>query len=129
VIASAVRLAQLTDLVASGELEIPVARTYPLDQVREAFTELAERHTHGKDRPDGVIRRPMRPNPHTPNPSPERYPSVAWIRVSSPKGARIVLGNGDVGVIDSPHHDPPDAADATSLRVGGSGCTTVRRSR
>lgn len=47
-IASAPRLADLADLVAHGELEIPIARTYPLDQVREAFTELADRHTHGK---------------------------------------------------------------------------------
>lgn len=47
-IASAPRLGELADLVARGELEIPIARTYPLDQVREAFTELADRHTHGK---------------------------------------------------------------------------------
>jgi NADPH:quinone reductase-like Zn-dependent oxidoreductase len=35
-------------LVAAGELEVPIAATYPLDQVREAYTELAERHTRGK---------------------------------------------------------------------------------
>ena len=29
-------------------LEIPIARTYPLEQVRDAFRELAERHTRGK---------------------------------------------------------------------------------
>jgi len=34
--------------VADGSLEIPVARTLPLDQVREAYRELGERHTHGK---------------------------------------------------------------------------------
>jgi NADPH:quinone reductase-like Zn-dependent oxidoreductase len=41
-------LAELVGLVASGELEIPIARTYPLARVREAYDELAERHTHGK---------------------------------------------------------------------------------
>ncbi len=47
-IASAPLLGQLADLVAEGRLEIPVARTYPLAQVRDAFEELAARHTHGK---------------------------------------------------------------------------------
>lgn len=47
-IASAPLLAQLVGLVAAGRLEIPIARTYPLAQVRDAFTELAARHTHGK---------------------------------------------------------------------------------
>ncbi len=41
-------LSELTALVADGSLEIPVARTFPLDQVRDAFNELAARHTHGK---------------------------------------------------------------------------------
>ena len=47
-IASAPLLAELVALVAEGRLEIPIAKTYPLEQVREAFTELADRHTHGK---------------------------------------------------------------------------------
>jgi NADPH:quinone reductase-like Zn-dependent oxidoreductase len=47
-IASAAILAELTALVASGDLEIPIARTFPLDQVGDAFRELADRHTHGK---------------------------------------------------------------------------------
>jgi NADPH:quinone reductase-like Zn-dependent oxidoreductase len=47
-IASAPLLAELVGLVADGRLEIPIAKTYPLEQVREAFTELADRHTHGK---------------------------------------------------------------------------------
>lgn len=47
-IANAGLLAELVALVAAGGLEIPIARTYPLDRVREAFTELAARHTHGK---------------------------------------------------------------------------------
>ena len=47
-IATAPRLAELAALVADGSLELPIARTYPLDEVREAFTELAERHTRGK---------------------------------------------------------------------------------
>ncbi len=47
-IASAALLAELAGLVAGGRLEIPIAKTYPLEQVRAAFTELADRHTHGK---------------------------------------------------------------------------------
>jgi NADPH:quinone reductase-like Zn-dependent oxidoreductase len=46
--ASADVLAEVAALVAAGELEVPIAATYPLDQVREAYTELAERHTRGK---------------------------------------------------------------------------------
>jgi NADPH:quinone reductase-like Zn-dependent oxidoreductase len=41
-------LAELADLVAAGELEVPVAEVYPLDQVKEAFRTLEERHTRGK---------------------------------------------------------------------------------
>jgi NADPH2:quinone reductase len=41
-------LAEMAQLVASGQIDIPVAATYPLDQVREAFAELEARHTRGK---------------------------------------------------------------------------------
>ena len=47
-IASAARLAELADLVADGSLEIPIASTFTLDQVRDAYGELAKRHSHGK---------------------------------------------------------------------------------
>ena len=47
-IATAERLAGLAGLVAEGRLEVPIARTYPLEQVRDAFRELERRHTHGK---------------------------------------------------------------------------------
>jgi NADPH:quinone reductase-like Zn-dependent oxidoreductase len=47
-IASADALAELAGLAAAGELEIPIAATYPLEQVREAYARLAERHTRGK---------------------------------------------------------------------------------
>jgi NADPH:quinone reductase-like Zn-dependent oxidoreductase len=41
-------LVALADLVAKGELEIPIARTYPLSEVRDAFRDLEQRHTLGK---------------------------------------------------------------------------------
>ena len=41
-------LAEMAALVASGEVELPIAATYPLDEVRAAFTELERRHTRGK---------------------------------------------------------------------------------
>jgi NADPH:quinone reductase-like Zn-dependent oxidoreductase len=47
-IASAALLAEVTGLVADGDVEIPIARTFALDQVRDAYRELADRHTHGK---------------------------------------------------------------------------------
>jgi NADPH:quinone reductase-like Zn-dependent oxidoreductase len=47
-IATATLLAELAALAADGSLEIPVARTFALVQVRDAFNELAERHSHGK---------------------------------------------------------------------------------
>jgi NADPH:quinone reductase-like Zn-dependent oxidoreductase len=41
-------LAELAGLVAAGELEVPIAATYPLDRVRDAYAELERRHTRGK---------------------------------------------------------------------------------
>jgi NADPH:quinone reductase-like Zn-dependent oxidoreductase len=41
-------MTELAELIAAGQLEVPIAATYPLDQVREAYTELAKRHTRGK---------------------------------------------------------------------------------
>jgi NADPH2:quinone reductase len=41
-------LSQMAELVASGQIEIPIAATYPLEQVRDAFAELEQRHTNGK---------------------------------------------------------------------------------
>jgi len=41
-------LAQLAALAADGSVEVPIARTFPLVQVRDAFDELALRKTHGK---------------------------------------------------------------------------------
>lgn len=46
--ACAVVLGELARLAARGELEVPIARTYPLDRVQEAFRELERGHTHGK---------------------------------------------------------------------------------
>ena len=41
-------LTEMADLVASGAIEIPIAGTYPLDRVADAFEELEHRHTRGK---------------------------------------------------------------------------------
>ncbi|MGW3247874.1 NADP-dependent oxidoreductase [Streptomyces sp. NPDC001070] len=41
-------LAELADLAASGELDVPIAATYPLDEVRAAYDELAGPHPRGK---------------------------------------------------------------------------------
>ena len=46
--ACAVVVGELARLAARGELEVPIARTYPLERVRDAFRELERRHTHGK---------------------------------------------------------------------------------
>ncbi len=47
-IGTAELLGEMAQLVADGELEVPIARTYPLAQVRDAFGELSARHTRGK---------------------------------------------------------------------------------
>jgi NADPH:quinone reductase-like Zn-dependent oxidoreductase len=41
-------LSEMAELVASGKIEIPIAATYPLDKVRDAYAELEKRHTRGK---------------------------------------------------------------------------------
>jgi NADPH:quinone reductase-like Zn-dependent oxidoreductase len=46
--ASDATLEELAGLVAAKELEIPLAATYPLTEVRAAYTELAKGHTRGK---------------------------------------------------------------------------------
>jgi len=46
--ASAEVLGKLADLIETGRLEIPIAKVYPLAAVREAYRDLAHRHTHGK---------------------------------------------------------------------------------
>ncbi|HTW12327.1 MAG TPA: NADP-dependent oxidoreductase [Solirubrobacteraceae bacterium] len=39
---------ELAELVRDGKLEVPIAATYPLEAVRDAFAELEQRHTLGK---------------------------------------------------------------------------------
>ncbi len=46
--ASSATLAELAGLVAAKELEIPIARTYPLAEVRAAYADLERGHTRGK---------------------------------------------------------------------------------
>jgi NADPH:quinone reductase-like Zn-dependent oxidoreductase len=41
-------LSELAALIAAGELTVPIARTYPLEQVQDAYAELEQRHTRGK---------------------------------------------------------------------------------
>jgi NADPH:quinone reductase-like Zn-dependent oxidoreductase len=41
-------LTEMAELVASGAIEVPIAATYPLDRVADAFDQLALRHTRGK---------------------------------------------------------------------------------
>ncbi|MBM9505730.1 NADP-dependent oxidoreductase [Actinacidiphila acididurans] len=41
-------LTELAAMVADGRLELPIAATYPMDRVRDAYAELELRHTHGK---------------------------------------------------------------------------------
>jgi NADPH:quinone reductase-like Zn-dependent oxidoreductase len=45
---SARNLAIIADLVASGRIEVPIAATYPLGRVREAYEEIEQRHARGK---------------------------------------------------------------------------------
>jgi NADPH:quinone reductase-like Zn-dependent oxidoreductase len=47
-VSSVETLLEIAGLVADGELEIPIERTYPLAEVQEAYRELAKRTTRGK---------------------------------------------------------------------------------
>jgi NADPH:quinone reductase-like Zn-dependent oxidoreductase len=46
--ANASVLAELAHLIDDGRLEVPIAKVYPLEDVRDAFRELQKRHTRGK---------------------------------------------------------------------------------
>ena len=46
--ASAATLAELANLIAAKELEVPLAHTYPLSDVRTAYAQLARGHVRGK---------------------------------------------------------------------------------
>jgi NADPH:quinone reductase-like Zn-dependent oxidoreductase len=46
--ATAAVVAELAELVAQGQLDVPIAGVYALDDVRNAYRELEKRHTHGK---------------------------------------------------------------------------------
>jgi NADPH:quinone reductase-like Zn-dependent oxidoreductase len=38
----------LAELLANGELEVPIQRAYPLERAPEALADLAAQHTRGK---------------------------------------------------------------------------------
>jgi NADPH:quinone reductase-like Zn-dependent oxidoreductase len=46
--ATAEVLAEMAGLVAAGQITVPIAGTYPLERVRDAYTDLARRHSRGK---------------------------------------------------------------------------------
>ncbi len=41
-------VSEIAAMVAGGEVVLPIAATYPLSEVRQAYRELEKRHTHGK---------------------------------------------------------------------------------
>jgi NADPH:quinone reductase-like Zn-dependent oxidoreductase len=47
-VASAAVLAELAGLIAAGELEVPIAATFPLDDVQDAYRRLEQGHLLGK---------------------------------------------------------------------------------
>lgn len=44
----AAALGRIADLVASGQVQIPIAATYPMSRVRDAYEQVEQRHTRGK---------------------------------------------------------------------------------
>jgi len=55
-------LAHVADLIAWGEIVMPIAAIYPLDAIRDAYVELAKRKTRGKIVLDlsGNVSKPLR---------------------------------------------------------------------
>lgn len=47
-VGSSEALGELAALIAAGDLELPISHVYSLDQVQDAYREVAKRHTHGK---------------------------------------------------------------------------------
>jgi NADPH:quinone reductase-like Zn-dependent oxidoreductase len=45
---SASILGELAGLIAEGKLEVPIAATFPLSQVQDAYRQLASGHIRGK---------------------------------------------------------------------------------
>ena len=41
-------LAELAGLIAAGELEVPIAATFPLAEVQDAYRRLEQGHMRGK---------------------------------------------------------------------------------
>jgi NADPH:quinone reductase-like Zn-dependent oxidoreductase len=41
-------LDELAQMISKGELDLPIAKTYPLAKVQDAFKDLEQHHTHGK---------------------------------------------------------------------------------
>ncbi|MFK4274208.1 zinc-binding dehydrogenase, partial [Streptomyces milbemycinicus] len=41
-------LERIADAIHSGEITVPIAATFPVEQIREAVTMQADRHVHGK---------------------------------------------------------------------------------
>ena len=39
---------RITDAILAGELTVPIAATFPIEQIRDAVTLQAGRHVHGK---------------------------------------------------------------------------------
>ena len=46
--ANAAALGELAEMISTGKIEFIIAKTYPLAQVKEAFKDLEQQHTHGK---------------------------------------------------------------------------------
>jgi NADPH:quinone reductase-like Zn-dependent oxidoreductase len=46
--ATAAVVAELADLIARGELDVPIAGVYALDAIHDAYRDLEQRHTRGK---------------------------------------------------------------------------------
>jgi len=59
--ASASVLAELAELVAAGRLEVPLAATFRLTQVRDAYRRLAQGHIRGKIVPPCALSAPLPP--------------------------------------------------------------------
>ena len=41
-------MARISDAILAGTITVPIAATFPIEQIREAVTLQAGRHVHGK---------------------------------------------------------------------------------
>ncbi len=112
-------LAELANLIAAGELEAPIAVVFPLDQVRQAYRALEQRHTRGK-----IVLRPSRTSHVQPSIGALFRGGRTGARLEEPSAAPFVLyaypdrsSRTPERAVDGPVRPPPHLTRSWHRRI------------